>query len=169
MSRLDIKTYPESILGTRCIPVESINEEVLSLIDNMIETMYAAPGVGLAATQVGSPLKVIVADPSVGEDPDALLVLINPEIIHTEGKMEEEEGCLSVPGISAKIKRFEKVTVKGLNREGKEVVIEADDLLARILQHEIDHINGFLIIDKLSRAKKMLAKNKLKRMDQDKE
>ena len=169
MSLLDIKKYPETVLKERCAEVKEIDEEILSLIDNMIETMYAAPGVGLAATQVGVSKRVIVADPSVGKDPDALIVLINPEIIHTEGKIEEEEGCLSVPGVESKVKRYEKVKVKGLNREGKEVIVEAEGLLARALQHEIDHINGLLFVDRLSRAKKVIVKGKLKKLQRDDE
>ena len=169
MSFLDIKTYPESVLGKKCENVRSIDENLQSLIDNMIETMYAAPGVGLAATQVGSSERVIVADPSIGKDPSSLIVLINPEIVHSEGEVDDEEGCLSVPGISTKIRRAERVTVKGLNREGEEVTIEAEGLLARILQHEIDHINGFLIIDRVSRAKKILLRKKLRKMQKDEE
>lgn len=108
-----------------------------------------------------------MTDTSFGEDPDALLVLINPEIVHLEGEIKEEEGCLSVPGVTAKVKRAEKVKVKGLNREGKEVLIEADGMLARALQHEIDHINGRVFIDRLSKAKKMLLKNKLKKIESE--
>lgn len=167
MSLLDIMTYHDSIIREKCTPVESIDGDIQSLIDNMIETMYAAPGIGLAATQVGASSRVIVTDTSFGEDPDALLVLINPEIVHLEGEIEEEEGCLSVPGVTAKVKRAEKVKVKGLNREGKEVLIEADGMLARALQHEIDHINGRVFIDRLSKAKKMLLKNKLKKIESE--
>jgi peptide deformylase len=169
MSQLNIKTYHDSVIREKCTPVKSIDKEIQSLIDNMIETMYAAPGIGLAATQVGASSRVIVIDTSFGEDPDALLVLINPEIVHSEGEIVEEEGCLSVPGITAKVKRAEKVKVKGLNREGKEVMIEADGLLARVLQHEIDHINGLVFVDRLSRAKKVLLKNKLKKIESENE
>ncbi len=151
MEKLDIKLYPEEILRTRCKPVE-MSDEIARLIDDMLYTMYDAPGIGLAAPQVGRDIRVIVAD--VSEDKSQPIALVNPEIIATDGEIVYEEGCLSLPGIYAHVTRPSKVKVRGLDRDGNPVEIEAEDLLAVCLQHEIDHLNGVLFIDHLSALKR---------------
>jgi peptide deformylase len=129
----------------------------------MILTMHAAPGIGLAAPQVSVSKRVITVDLSVGENPDDLIVLVNPEFVVTEGEEVGEEGCLSVPGVHENVRRPARVRVKGLDLEGKERVVEAEGQLARVFCHEIDHINGRLFIDKLSPLKKALVKKKLRK------
>lgn len=151
MQTLDIRLYPDEILRTHCQPAE-MNDEIDRLIDDMLYTMYEAPGIGLAAPQVGQNLRVIVAD--VSESRDQPVALINPEIIASDGMTEYEEGCLSLPGIYAKVRRPARIKVRALNRDGKPVELEADDLLAICLQHEIDHLNGVLFIDHLSTLKR---------------
>lgn len=154
MAILEIRRYPDKILREKTAPVTEFNAELQRLIDDMIETMYAASGVGLAANQVGVPKRVMVIDVSSREEKHPLIVLINPEIIHSEGEVAFEEGCLSIPGYTTIVKRAEKVKVKGLDREGREIEIEGDGLLSRALQHEIDHLNGVLLIDRIGRIKK---------------
>ncbi|NOZ69162.1 MAG: peptide deformylase, partial [Deferribacteres bacterium] len=124
------------------------------LIDDMIETMYAAPGVGLAANQVGVPKQVAVIDVSAAEKKSPLIVLVNPEIIHKEGQADSEEGCLSIPQYKTIVRRADKVRVKFLDRHGRPAEIEGEGLLARALQHEIDHLNGLLFIDRIGRIKR---------------
>ena len=165
MSVLKIRTYPDPVLKKKAKPVESINGDLQTLIDNMVETMYAAPGIGLAATQVGELKRLIVVDVSTREEDVPLIVLVNPEIVHTEGKIVSEEGCLSVPGYVSTIQRAERVFVRGHDRDGKPVEIEATGLLARALQHEIDHLNGTLFVDRLSPIKReFFRKRYLKRL-----
>ncbi|MEK6692780.1 MAG: peptide deformylase [Nitrospirota bacterium] len=163
MAILEIKRYPDKILKIKAEPVRIIDSSIQNLIDNMIETMYAAPGVGLAAPQIGVSLRIMVADVNSREKGPGLTVIINPEIISALGETEEEEGCLSVPDYKDDIKRAEIVTVRGLNREGKEIEVESKGLLARALQHEIDHLNGTLIIDRLSPIKREIFKKKLRK------
>ena len=163
MAILDICTYPEEILRQPAEPVTDIDEEVVKLVDHMAETMYSAPGIGLAATQVGVAKQVLVADIAARKPESELIVLINPEIVAAEGEVLFEEGCLSVPDYQAEVKRHEKITVRGLNLEGEEVEIEAEGLLAIVLQHEIDHLNGLLFIDRLSRLKRDLYKRRLRK------
>jgi len=154
MAVLEIVKYPENVLRVKTSNVEEFGPGLQRLIDDMIETMYAAPGVGLAANQVGVSKMVAVIDVSVGEERQPLIVLVNPEIIHEEGGEEAEEGCLSVPGYTTVLKRFHKVRVKALDRHGKPFEIEGEGLLARALQHEIDHLNGILFVDRMGRIKK---------------
>lgn len=163
MAILEIKRYPDKILKIKAEPVRIIDSSIQNLIDNMIETMYAAPGVGLAAPQVGVSLRIMVVDVNSREKGPGLMVIINPEIISALGETEEEEGCLSVPDYKDDIKRAEIVTVRGLNREGKEIEVESKGILARALQHEIDHLNGTLIIDRLSPIKREIFKKKLRK------
>jgi peptide deformylase len=144
-------------------PVDGITEEILRLARDMVETVHAAPGVGLAAPQVGINKRLIVVDLSVGADTEALHVLINPEIMSKEGESVSEEGCLSVPDIKEKVARPYKVVARGLDLEGRRVEIEGEDLLARALCHEIDHLDGILFVDKLSALKRKLIKQKLKK------
>jgi peptide deformylase len=143
--------------------VATINGEIHSLLDDMVQTMYAAPGIGLAATQVGVPFRVIVIDLSVGEDPAQLIKLVNPEFVEKVGEQRHEEGCLSVPGFGGSPVRPARVTVKGLDPEGQERVYTATDLLARAFCHEIDHLDGLLFVDRLSPLKRDLLKRKLRK------
>ena len=163
MAILHICTYPEEILRQPAEPVTDIDEEVVRLVDHMAETMYSAPGIGLAATQVGVAKQVLVADTAARKPESELIVLINPEIVAAEGEVLFEEGCLSVPDYQAEVKRHEKITVRGLNLKGEEVEIEAEGLLAIVLQHEIDHLNGILFIDRLSKLKRDLYKRRLRK------
>ncbi|MCL4124154.1 UNVERIFIED_CONTAM: hypothetical protein GTU68_012988 [Idotea baltica] len=162
MALLDVVLFPDEILRTPAVPVENITKETHALINDMVETMYDAPGVGLAAPQVGISQRIIVAD--VGEENTSLLKLINPEIIERGPKVTSEEGCLSIPGVKETVKRHESVTVKAITPDGKESIIEAEGFLAFCLQHEIDHLDGILFIDYLSKLKKQLIKGKLNRL-----
>jgi peptide deformylase len=154
----------DSILSEPTRPVERITPELNRLIDDMIETMYAAPGIGLAAPQVGESLKLFVIDLSLGKDPAALTVMINPEFVEREGMQLEEEGCLSVPGFTATVARPKRVVVKGLNRDLEEFTVEGTGLLARALQHEIDHLNACLFVDRLRGISRDLILRKIKKL-----
>ncbi len=158
---LKIRTYPDPVLRGKAKEVTNFNGALQRLIDNMIETMYAAPGIGLAANQVGVLQQILVVDINARQQAEyPLIALINPRIITAEGKAEGEEGCLSLPGFNAVIERAEQVFVKGLDREGKPVDIEATGLLAVALQHEIDHLMGKTILDKASPLKRSLYKKR---------
>ena len=163
MAALGILKYPHPVLKKRSEVVNEINEEVKKLIRDMRETMYQAGGVGLAACQVGVSRRVIVLDVSPLDPQHSFFALINPEIISEEGEIDHEEGCLSVPDCLEKVKRREKVCVRGLSAEGREIEIKGEGILAIALQHEIDHINGVLILDKISRLKREIYRNKLKK------
>ena len=164
MPVLNIVTYPNPILRKKAAPLKTIDGEIQALIDSMIETIRAASGIGLAAPQVGVSSRVMVVDTSGGGgDPGAIITLINPEIISCEGESIREEGCLSVPRFYEELVRADKVKIKGLDRAGEQVVLEGEGLLARAFQHEMDHLNGRLFFDRLSKAKKELLKLKLKR------
>jgi len=159
MAILEIKEYGEPVLREKAIPVKRITPEILNLIKGMAETMYTDSGVGLAAPQVGVSKRIILVD---GEE-DGLIVLINPMIIQSEGEVVEEEGCLSVPGIYSKVKRSSKVTVKALNENGDSIEITKEGLTARALQHEIDHLDGILFVDRIGRMERQVLLNKLKK------
>ncbi len=161
MAILDILKFPDPRLRNRAKPVQEVDESVRKLADDMLETMYDAPGIGLAATQVGVARQVIVID--ISEERDDPLVLINPQILQSEGEEEMEEGCLSVPGFYDTIKRAEKVRLKALDREGNELVRDLDGLLAVCVQHEIDHLHGKLFVDYLSRLKRERIRKKLEK------
>lgn len=160
MAILEIKRYPEEVLKKKALPTEDVNGNLQLLIDDMIETMYAASGIGLAAPQVGVSKRLIVIDISTRGEEYPLVVLINPEIVGTNGLIDSEEGCLSLPGQSMTLKRAEKVVAKGLNREGGSIEIEATGLLSRALQHEIDHLDGLLIVDRVSPIKREFFKKR---------
>ena len=163
MAVLEILKYPHPVLKKRCEAVGQIDEELRKLIDDMRETMYEARGVGLAACQVGVSRRVIVLDVSPMDPQHTFFALINPEIVSEEGEVDHEEGCLSVPDYLEKVKRKEKVCVRGVSLEGVEVEIRGDGILAIALQHEIDHIDGILILDRVSRLKREIYRNKLKK------
>ena len=163
MSDMKIYTYPEAVLKTTAEPIEDMDEDLQKVIDQMIETMYLAPGIGLAANQVGLLKRVIVFDGSPREEEPNPCVLINPEIVANEGSIKWNEACLSVPDYTADVIRNSRVQVKGLDRHGNPLGLEAEDLLAVCLQHEIDHLNGVLFIDRISSLKRALYKKKLKK------
>lgn len=161
MAILKIIQYPDERLHKVASTVEAVTDSTRKLISDMAETMYAAPGVGLAATQVDVHQRILVADTS--ERGDSLLVFINPEIISNSGESDLEEGCLSVPGIYEKVQRFEKITVKALNAQGEAFTLEASGLLAVCIQHEMDHLLGKVFVDYLSPLKQTRIRNKLKK------
>jgi len=159
MARLDILHYPDTRLHAVAKPVALVDARIRKLVDDMAETMYAAPGIGLAATQVNVHERVIVID--ISETHDQLRVFINPEIVAQSGREESEEGCLSVPGIFDKVERAERVTVHALDRDGKPFELKADGLLAVCVQHEMDHLMGKVFVDYLSNLKRNRIKAKL--------
>ena len=163
MAVLEIRKYPEKILKQKTAPVLTIDGKTHMLIDDMVETMRSVCGVGLAANQVGISQKLCIIDLSLRENKAPLIVLINPVIVEREGIVEADEGCLSVPGYLTSIKRAEKVYVRGVNREGKDVGIEAEGLLARAIQHELDHLDGLLFIDRMSPIKREFFKRRYKK------
>ncbi len=168
MAVLPILIYGAPELRKKARPVTAVDGTVQRLIDDMVETMCAAPGVGLAANQVGVLQRIIVTNPTEKQDPEGLVVLINPEIVLAEGEMVGEEGCLSIPDVRDEVTRYRRVVVKGIGRDEKPLELEASDLFSRVLQHEIDHLDGVLFIDRLSPAKKTLLKRELKKKFQHK-
>jgi len=151
------------VLHAPSAPVKEFDGALATLVKDMVETMYAAPGIGLAAPQIGVPLRVIVIDLSVGEEKDALITVVNPEFVEREGEQRHEEGCLSVPGFGGTPVRPARVVVKGLDPDGQERVYTATELLARAFCHEIDHIDGLLFVDRLTPLKRDLMKRKLRK------
>ena len=158
MSLREIIAYPDPILRKRSEVVEEIGEDLKKLVNDMTETMYASSGIGLAAIQIGVPKRVIVVNAGEG-----LVVLINPEIEAAEGETRMEEGCLCLPGVMVEVKRHEKVIVSGLSETGEAITLHAEGLLARALQHEIDHLEGVLIVDKVSKLKRELLTSSLRK------
>ena len=161
MAILEILHYPDKRLRTVAEPVGEVDDSIRTLVADMFETMYAAPGIGLAATQVNVHKRVLVMD--LSEDRNEPLCFINPEIIHSEGVEQTEEGCLSVPDIFEVVERAERITVKALDKDGKEFTLDADDLLAVCIQHEMDHLQGNLFVDYLSPLKQMRVKKKIQK------
>ncbi|MCB0353476.1 MAG: peptide deformylase [Bdellovibrionales bacterium] len=161
MAKLPVRKFPDPVLREKCGPVETFDSELFQLLDDMAETMYAENGIGLAAPQVGVSQQITVID--VGEENPNLLEFINPQIVARDGNTPSEEGCLSIPEYRDTIKRSERVTVRALDRTGSTFEVEADDLFAICLQHEIDHLNGVLFIDHLSPLKRALFKKWLKK------
>ena len=159
-----ILKFGDTVLHDRARPVDTITPEIERLIDDMIETMYAAPGVGLAAPQVGVPLRIFVVDISVGRDAKGLLVMINPEFVERDGTQLEEEGCLSVPGFNATVARPTRAVVTALDRTGAAQRHEASGLLARAFQHEMDHLDGLLFVDRLRGIKRDLIVRKIRKL-----
>ena len=165
MPPLDLLFYPDPLLRRRAAPVAEVDGEIASLVDGMFETMYSAPGIGLAATQVNVHRRVVVVD--VSEDNDSPLTLINPELLVTEGMGEMQEGCLSIPGVYENVKRPERVRVAAVDREGEPYELDADGLLAVCIQHEIDHLDGKLFVDYLSPLKRNRIRRKMEKMARD--
>ena len=159
-----IVRHGAAVLHRPAEPVGEITPEIEALVDDMIQTMYAAPGIGLAAPQVGVGKRVFVCDVSVGRNPSDLLVFINPEFIERDGMQLEEEGCLSAPGFNATVARPSRAVLKGLDRNGEEQTVEATGLLARCFQHEMDHLDGMIFIDRLRGLQKDLIVRKIKKL-----
>lgn len=166
MAVTEIRIYPDSVLQAKAAEIENIDGRVIGLAEDMAETMYAAPGVGLAAPQVGVSERLIVVDVKNTKDETGLITLINPEIIEAEGHVVEEEGCLSLPGITEDVPRAERVLVRGHDLNEQEREIEAEGLLAVALQHEIDHLEGILFIDRVSRLKRGIIQRKMRKLAQ---
>jgi peptide deformylase len=161
MAILEILHFPDERLRQVCAPVEVFDDVLQTLIDDMFETMYAAPGIGLAAIQINVHKRVLVAD--ISEDRSGAVCLINPEILSTEGEEEMDEGCLSVPGFYETVRRAERIRVKALDRKGNPVEVETGGLLAVCIQHEIDHLNGKLFVDYISPLKRGRIRKKLEK------
>jgi peptide deformylase len=159
-----ILRYGEAGLHQPAAEVTRFDSDLHGLIDDMTETMYAAPGVGLAATQVGIPVRVFVVDLSVGRDPQGLIALVNPTWVEREGTQLEEEGCLSVPGFNATVLRPARAVVRGFDRHGEAQTVEAKGLLARAFQHEIDHLDGIVFVDRLRGIKRDLIVRRIQRL-----
>ena len=165
MAILPIIHYPDERLHTRAKPVTVVDDAIRQLVSDMAETMYAAPGIGLAATQVDAHLRVIVID--ISENRNQLLALINPVILKAEGRAEREEGCLSVPGIYEPVMRATRISVRFLNRAGEEVTLDGEGLLGVCIQHEMDHLEGKVFVEYLSRLKQTRIKQKLKKRSRE--
>ena len=164
----DLKIYPDPVLRQRCLPVEAFDEELGRFIDDLAESMYAHRGVGLAAPQIGEPIRVVVVDVAQREDNPVLIELVNPEIVDTsEEECDYEEGCLSFPGEAEMVSRPAQVTVRAHDREGNRFEIVAEGLLSTALQHEIDHLDGIVFIDHISRLKRNLVERRMKKKAQE--
>jgi peptide deformylase len=167
MAILPIRVYPDPVLRIRCPKVESFDGELRRLASDMIETMHAAPGVGLAAPQVGVEQRLAVVDVSVGKDRSALKVLVNPEVVEERGRVVDTEGCLSIPGINERVARPTSLRVVAQDLEGEAVELEAEDFEARAICHEIDHLNGVLFVDHLTGLRRDRVKRQLKKLRQE--
>jgi peptide deformylase len=163
MSLLTIRTYPDPVLRQICEPVEDFDSKLSIVAADMAETMYAAPGVGLAASQVGIPMRLMVIDVEAGDGEATLYSLANPEIIEEDGIATEVEGCLSIPDLTEKVDRPTRVVLRAQNLEGQQVELEADGLLARAICHEVDHLNGVLFVDHLRGLRRDRMKRRLRR------
>jgi peptide deformylase len=159
-----ILKYGDQLLHQPAGRVDTVTTEIDRLVEDMIETMYAAPGIGLAATQIGVALRIFVVDVSIGRNPADLIVMINPEFVERDGMQLEEEGCLSVPGFNATVVRPERAVVKGLDRIGQEQQREGKGLLARAFQHEMDHLDGMLFVDRLRGIKRDLIVKRIRKL-----
>jgi peptide deformylase len=157
-----IVKYGEGALHRPAEAIQTITADIAALARDMIETMYAAPGIGLAAPQVGAPIRLFVVDLSLGHNPNGLIALVNPEFVEREGMQLEEEGCLSLPGFNATVARPERATIKGLDLEGRERYYTGDGLLARAFQHELDHLDGRVFVDRLRGIKRDLIVHRIR-------
>jgi peptide deformylase len=167
MAILPIRVYPDPVLRVKCREVTQLDERLQKLASDMVETMYAAPGVGLAAPQVGVELRLAVVDVSMGEDPSMLRVLVNPEILERSGLDSEVEGCLSLPGINDKVDRPTAVTVRAQDLKGQPFELQAEGFFARAICHEIDHLDGILFTDHLRGLRRERAKRQLKKLAEE--
>jgi len=164
MAVLPIHEFPDAVLRRKAEPVATLDDTLQHLIDDMIQTMYDAPGIGLAAPQVGISLRLFVVDVTSGRDAHALMTFINPEIIKAEGRIQEDEGCLSLPGVYGPTPRATHVVIRGMNRHGKVVEVEGEGLLARAFQHEMDHLDGLLFLDRVRGIKRDLIVRKIRKL-----
>jgi len=155
--------YPDPRLRQKAQPVTQVTPAIEKLIDDMAETMYAAPGVGLAATQIGEAHRIFIVDIAAEDEPSNLMVFINPEIVTTDGSQTGAEGCLSFPGVTEDVKRAANISVRAMDRTGKQFELEADGLLAVAVQHEIDHLDGTLMIDRVGMLKKRIIQRKMQK------
>jgi peptide deformylase len=167
MENLHICKFGEDILQLRAKNITNIDEKIVKLAEAMRKTMYTSNGIGLAAPQIGKSIRLAVVDISFGENPDELLVLINPEIIGAEGIEAGNEGCLSVPGITLPVNRKTSVHLKAIDLQGNEINREFEGLKARVMQHEVDHLNGTLILDRVSSLKRQFVKKEIKRLQKN--
>jgi peptide deformylase len=167
MALRPIRIYPDPVLREICLPVERFDEELRRLSADLIDTMRAAPGVGLAAPQVGVALRLCVVDSSGGKDPAAARILVNPEVLDSEGIENEEEGCLSIPDFTERVERPARVNVRARDLAGGEVAFSAEDLLARVVCHEIDHLDGILFVDRLRGLRRERARRALRHLAAD--
>src|SRR5438128_6109630 len=159
-----IELWGSEVLEKPSESITNVTEAEVKLVQDMIETMYKAPGVGLAAPQVGVPKRIMVTDTTSGEKRDHLFTIVNPEIVVAEGEQYEEEGCLSIPGFSATVVRPTKVVLRGVDLHGKEIIVEGSDLLARAFSHEMDHLNGVFFLDHLSFVKRDMMKRRIRKL-----
>jgi len=164
---LDICKYGETVLKQRAREVQNINEQMAELVEQMRQTMYKANGIGLAAPQVGQSIQLALVDITQGENQDEFMVFINPVIIESEGSESGDEGCLSIPGITTQVSRFTRIKIKAYDLNGKEIQREFEGYKARVIQHEIDHLEGILIMDRVSSLKKHLIKKEIKKLKSD--
>lgn len=169
MAVLPIRIYPDPVLRVRCPEVESFDGDLERLAKDLVETMYAAPGVGLAAPQVGVELRLAVVDATAGEESNTLHILINPEIFESTGKDTDEEGCLSIPEITEKVTRPEMIRVRALGLDRRPIEFEAEGLLARVVCHEVDHLDGVLFVDRLSGLRKERVRRQLRKLSRKQE
>jgi len=169
MAILPIRIYPDPVLRVKCRKVEEFDDRLRKLASDMVETMHAAPGVGLAAPQVGVDLRLAVVDISVGEDPSLLKVLVNPEVVRREGAESDVEGCLSLPGITDKVDRPAAVTIRAQDLAGQPFELEATEYMARAVCHEIDHLDGVLFTDHLRGLRKERIRRQLKKLAEEQE
>jgi len=169
MALLPIRLYPDPVLRESCSEVTAFDEHLKTLARDMIETMHNAPGIGLAAPQVGEPIRLAVVDVSVGEDPEGLVVVVNPKIVEEDGRATEIEGCLSLPGLTDRVDRPTRIRIQARNLDGETFELEAEDLLARALCHELDHLDGVLFVDHLRGLRRERARRKLKKMTEPQE
>jgi len=163
MAVLPIYEFPDAVLRHKAEPIVTLDDTLQRLIDDMIQTMYDAPGIGLAAPQVGLSLRLFVVDVTSGRDANALMTFINPEIIKAEGRIQEDEGCLSLPGVYGPTPRATQVVLRGMNRQGEIVEVEGEGLLARAFQHEMDHLQGMLFFNRMGPVARDIVIRKFKR------
>ena len=167
MAVLPIRTYPDSVLRRKSRSVEQINEALLELIDDMVETMYAAPGIGLAAPQVGVSLRVFVVDVTSGQDPNGVITAINPQLSRLQGREQADEGCLSLPGVYGPTPRAAEVSLHCTNRAGEQIEIAAHGLMARAFQHEMDHLEGRFFFNRMGPVGRDIVLRKFKRAQRE--